>query len=133
MLGIKIQDKKLSNNGGSFLSFDLKDIFAVIGEPVRHSQWRCYDLCYTAKKEDTFNEFRETRFKLSGEEVINFASRIHQTIDGRFEATSKGAAKNPWLIIVAFDSSWFEIWSSQPKIIERLKQHFEKVCDITST
>jgi hypothetical protein len=59
------------------------------------------------------------------------ASRIHQTIDGRFEARSEGAAKNPWLVIVAFDSSWFEVWSSKPWVIEKIKTNFQDTTDIT--
>jgi hypothetical protein len=47
-----------SNNGG-VLSFDFGDILAVIGEPVNKSRWRCYDLCYTARRDGMFYEFRE--------------------------------------------------------------------------
>jgi hypothetical protein len=129
MLGIKIQDKRQSN-GISFLSFDLRDIIAVIGEPVLSSRWLCYDLCYTANRNGRSVEIREERLKISGEELIHLASSIHQTIDGRFEAKSGGAAKMPWLIIIAFDSSWFEVWTSKPQVIEKLKEHFQMVNDI---
>lgn len=130
MLGIKIQDKMLLNSGGSFLSFDLRDILAVIGEPVNESRWRCYDLCYTANKDGRVREIREERLKLSGKELTSLAFEIHQTIDGRFEAKSEGAAKKPWLVIVAFDSSWFEVWSSKDWVIEKLKGHFKMVSNI---
>jgi len=130
MLGIKIQDKRLSKSGGSLLSFDLRDILAVIGEPVNKSRWRCIDLWYTANRNGRLSEIREARLKLSGEELTQLASDIHQTIDGRFEAKSDGATKKPWLIIVAFDSSWFEVWSSKPWAIEKLKKHFQMVSDI---
>ncbi len=129
MLGIKIQDKRQSN-GSSFLDFDLRDVLTVIGEPVKQSKWHCYDLCYTASKEGVFNEFCEPRLKLSGEELIQFASEIHQTIDGRFVVKGEGAAKKPWLVIIADDSSWFEVRSSKTKIIEQIKEHFQVVSDI---
>jgi hypothetical protein len=131
MLGIKIQDKRQSSNG-RFLSFDLRDILAVIGEPVKQSKWLCYNLCYTAKRNGMFNEFRESRLKLSGGELIELASEIHQTIDGRFEAKTEGATKKPYLVIVAFDSSWFEVYSSKSGIIDKLKNHFQMVSDITT-
>jgi hypothetical protein len=88
MLGIKIKDKRLSN------SFDLRDILAVIGEPVNESRWSCYDLCYTANKDGRAREICEERLKLSGKELTSLASEIHQTIDGRFEAKSEVPAKN---------------------------------------
>jgi hypothetical protein len=113
------------------LSFDLRDILAVIGEPVRKSRWRCYDLWFTAKRNEKFSEFRESRLKLTGDELMQFAFEIHQTIDGRFEATGEGAAKKPWLVIKAVDSSWFEVWTSKPKIIEKLKERFQIVNEIS--
>jgi hypothetical protein len=130
MLGIKIQAKNQSNSASGFLDFDLRDILAVIGEPVKQSKWLCYDLWYTAQRNGTFNEFSEARLKFSGDELIQFASETHQTIDGRFEAKTEGAVKKPWLVIIADDSSWFEVWSSKPKIIEQLKEHFQVVNDI---
>lgn len=130
MLGVKIQDSKQSN-GSNFLSFDLQHILAAIGEPVLKSRWRCRNLWYTTTKNGEASEIRETRLNLSGEELIELSSGIHQTIDGRFEARGEGAAKKPWLIIVAFDSSWFEVWSSKPAIHERIRKHFKKVSDIS--
>jgi len=54
MFRIKIQDTKPSAGGTGILSFDLRDILAAIGEPVRLSQWRCHDLRYTAEKDGKF-------------------------------------------------------------------------------
>jgi hypothetical protein len=129
MFGIKIQDSKQSN-GGSNRSFDLRDILTLIGEPILSSRWQCRDLWYTAVREGKFDEIREVRRKLSGEEMMQFATGLHQTIDGRFEARSGGAAKKPWLIILAVDSSWFEVWSSKREVIEKVKAGFEKVSEL---
>lgn len=129
MLGIKIKDTRQSN-GSRFLSFDLRDILAVIGEPILKSRCRCRDLCYTANIDEEASEIREARLNLTDEELIQLSSRIHQTIDGRFEGRGEGVAKKPWLIIVAFDSSWFEVWSSKPAILEMVRKHFKKVSDI---
>ena len=131
MTGIKIQDSISSPSGGSFLSFDLRDILAVVGEAARASRWRCRDLCYTEVRDGGIGEFREDRRKFSGEELIRFAAKVHQTIDGRFEARSGGAAKHPWLIISAVDSSWFEVWSSKLEVLESLKARFQQVSDIS--
>ena len=130
MFGIKIRDAKLSGGGSSYLSFDLRDILTAVGEPVFSSRWRCRDLWYTAERDGKFTEIREARRKLSGEEIMRFAAGIHQTINGRFEARGGGAAKMPWLIILAVDSSWFEVWSSKREVLERVRAHFEQVSDL---
>ncbi|SRR5258705_2405180 len=130
MLGIKIKDSKTSGGGCSFLSFDLRDILSAIGDPASVSHWSCRDLCYTGKKGENFTEIREARRRLSGEEMMRFASEIHQTIDGRFEARNGGGARRPWLIILAVDSSWFEVWSSKREVLERVRTRFEKVTDL---
>lgn len=96
MLGIKIRDTKMSSGGISFLSFDLKDILAVIGdEPILKSRWLCCNLNYGARKDGKFQIFRAVRLKLSGKEMTELALSIHQTYDGRFEAKGAGAAKKP--------------------------------------
>ena len=131
MFGIKIRDSKPSAGGGGVLSFDLRDILEAIGEPALSSEWRCLRLWYTAVKDGTFSEFRETRLRLSGKEIVEFAFSVHQTIDGEFIAKKDGANK-PWLIIRAVDSSWFEVWSSKKKVLEELEARLAKVTPLSS-
>ena len=126
MFGIKIQD---SRPGGGWLSFGLSDILGVIGEPALTSEWRCLNLWYIAVRDGTFDECRERSRKLSGKELVAFAASVHQTIDGEFIAKKQGSNK-AWLIIKAVDSSWFEVWSSKPKVLEELKSKFAKVSSI---
>ena len=130
MPSIRIQDKK-QRNSGRFLSFDLKDILSEIGEPIFKSNWRCTKVWCIKVLDGEPMSFRDSRFKLSGEEFANFASEATQVIDGRFEAKSEGAAKKPWLVIVAFDSTFYEVWSSKSWVIEKLKARFDDVIDIT--
>ena len=127
--GIKIRDRR-SGGANSFLSFDLRDILEAAGEPVLTSRWRCRDLCYTAARGGRFDEFREARRKLNGEEMVRFAAGIHQTLDGRFEARAAGAARRPWLIILAVDGAWFEVWSSKRAVLERVRARFGEVSDL---
>lgn len=127
MLGIKIQD-----SAAGHLGFDLRDILLVIGDSVRASQWRCSDLWYLEERDGQVGELRERRRRFSGEEIIEFAAGVRQTIDGRFVAKST-EGKRPWLIILAVDSSWWEVWSSKPKVLENLKSAFTKVSALEST
>ena len=132
MQGVKIRDIRKSSSGCTVLGFDLRDILDVIGEPARAARWRCRDLWCTASIDGEAVSIEEKKLDFTGEEFIEFASSIHQTIDGRFEVRREGAAKKPWLLIVAFDSSWFEVWTTKPTIIEKLKNRFQDVSDITS-
>jgi hypothetical protein len=131
MPAIRIQ-RKNRPDGKPEKYFDLKDILAAVGERVNKSRWRCRDLWVLARFNDHDDSYRIDRLKLSGEELMEMASKIRQTIDGRFEARGEGAAKNPWLVIVAFDSSWFEVWSSKPWVIDRVKTQLHDTTIITN-
>jgi hypothetical protein len=131
MLGIKIKDSRQLNGGHCLI--DLRDVLTVIGEPVVSSQWICRDLEYIAMRDGDLSEIHESRRKLSGAEMIEFADSIHQTIYGLFEARGAGPTKKLWLKIVVFDSSWVEVWSSKREMIEGLKGYFKKVSDLPAT
>ena len=129
MIGVKIRDKKHSDGGLSSLSFSLKDILAVVVENVLTSRWRCWDLDYLIKINDEWYSNKDKKMKLSGAELIEFSENAGLIIDGRFEAKSEGGAKRPWLLIVAFDTSWYEVWSSKPWVIEKIKARFKDVSE----
>jgi hypothetical protein len=131
MFGIKINDTKESNV--STVLIDLRDILMVIGETVVSSQWICRDIEYTAMRDEELFVLSEDRKKLSGAEMLQFADNTHQIIDGRFEASSGGSAKQLWLIILAIDSSYFEVWSSKHEVIEKLKGYIKKISDLPPT
>ncbi|HEY8559896.1 MAG TPA: hypothetical protein VIL74_05805 [Pyrinomonadaceae bacterium] len=126
----RIKNKKQSDDKPAS-RIDLKDILNTVGDRVIKSRWRCRDLWVLANFDENPDSYRFSRLKVSGDELLEMASKIYQTIDGRFEARSEGAAKTPWLVIVAFDSSWFEVWSSKLWIIEKIKTTFQDTTDIT--
>ena len=130
MPGIRIKDKKQTSGGLRYLDVDLKDILAAIGAPVLNSRWVGRDLWCVRKRNGVAEELREKRLKFSGEELLEFASRAGLIIDGRFEARGHGAAKRPWLIIVAFDSTFYDVWSSKSNVIERIKERYNEVSEI---
>jgi hypothetical protein len=129
MFGIKIQD---SRPGGGPLSFGLADVLKVIGEPALSSEWRCLNLRYIGRKNETWDEFREKRKRFSGKDFVDFAALVGQVIDGEFIAKKHGSNK-AWLIIKAVDSSWFEVWSSKQKVLEEMKSRFVMVSPLLST
>ena len=131
MPSIRIQNK-IQRRSGSILDVQQKDILSAIGEPVLTSRWVSRDLWCVRLRNDTPQELQEKRLKFSGEEIMRFASNAGQVIDGWFEARGQGTAKRPWLIIVAFDSTFYDVWTSKTKVIERIKERYTDVSDIPS-
>lgn len=130
MKGVKIKDLRKTSNGIGILDVYLKDILPLFSERVLSSRWRCWDLDYIQMVDGMPYEIREKRIKMSGAELVKFSESVGQVIDGSFEAKSEGATKHPWLKIVFFDSSWAEVWSSKPWVIEKVREHFKDVTDI---
>ena len=129
MFGIKIQDSTRPAGGGAWLSFDLRDILHSIGEPALESEWRGRGLYYLLMRDGVCGEFDEARRDFSGKEFVEFAATVHQTIDGEFTAKKPGSNK-AWLVIEAVDSSWFEVWSTKPQVLDRLKLKFSEVTSL---
>jgi hypothetical protein len=106
MHGVEFPDK-MASIIGSRLSFDLKDVLAVLGGAVWESQWRVSRLWCMGERTEEFEAYAEQGQLLSGDLLVELASGVFQVIDGDFEAFRSNAEK-PWLIIRAIDSHWFE-------------------------
>lgn len=132
MKGVKIQDKKESSGGGSILNVYLKDILPLLGERVLTSNWRCWNLYYLEKIDEEWYSNKDKTMKISGAELVKFSESVGQIIDGIFEARGEGETKHPWLKIVFFDSSWAEVWSSKSWVIEKVREQFKDVTDISN-
>ena len=79
MPGLRIQKKKRPADKPE-RGFDLKDFLAAAGERVIKSRGRCRDLCVLASFNGQNDLYRMSRLKLSGEELLEMASKIRQTI-----------------------------------------------------
>jgi hypothetical protein len=132
MFGVKISFPKPSSEGDLSVPVNLQNILRVIGESAVGSQWRCLNLWYIAMREETIHECRQRRRDFSGKDLLAFAASVHQTIDGEFIAKKDGSNK-AWLIIKAVDSSWWEVWSTKPKVLEEIEKGFAKVSAIPDT
>jgi hypothetical protein len=130
MKGLKIKDSRKTELG-SFLKFDLKEIFSAIGEPVRVSTWRCHNVECTGENAQRLYEVSEKGESVSGKELVQIVAGIFQTIDGEFEAYRDGK-EDPWLVVNAVDSSWFEVLSVDSAVLERIRSSFQHVSELTS-
>jgi hypothetical protein len=127
MQGLIIKD---SEDG--FLTFDLKEIFSAIGEPVVTSTWRCRSVECVGENADRLQELAAEDQSVSGQELVDIVSGVFQTIDGEFEAYREGK-KKPWLVVNAVDSSWFEVLTLDPFVLEKVKQSFREVSLLSET
>jgi hypothetical protein len=129
MQGIKIKDS-IRAESGYYLSFDLKEIFVAIGDSVLSSTWRCYDVECTGENAGELYKVSDEEQNISGDELLRVVSGIDQTIDGEFEAFY--GEGEPWLVVKAVDSSWFEVWSHDTEILERVRKSFREVSDLSA-
>lgn len=65
---------------------------------------------------------------VSGRTLAHIARMLNQTIEGEFVALGDDA--EAWLVIRAVDSSWFEVWSHRPLVLEQIKGHFHDTTDV---
>ena len=119
-----IRDRRQTERGG-FLNFDLKEIFAAIGDPVIVSTWRCHNVECTGENAQRLHELSDANQSVSGKELVQIAAGIFQTIDGRFEAYRDD--EEPWLVVNAVDSSWFEVLSVDSAVLETIGRSFQDV------
>ena len=125
MQGLKIKDSRQTELGG-FLNFDLKDIFSAIGDLVIVSTWKCHNVECAGENAQSLHELSEEGRSVSGKELVEIVKGIFQTIDGEFEAYRDGK-EEPWLVVNAVDSSWFEVLSLESSVLERVRTSFQDV------
>jgi hypothetical protein len=63
----------------------------------------------------------------AGTRLIEIARGVRQVIWGEFKAYADDALDQPWIVIVAFDSSWFEIHSDDEAVLARIRKAFKDV------
>ncbi len=63
--------------------------------------------------------------RISGAVLLDIAKNVHQVIWGEFAAYADREGPEPHVIIRAVDSSFYEISSDDPLLLDRLKLAFE--------
>jgi hypothetical protein len=119
---------------GRYLAFDLKEILAVLELDARNSRWLCTELwCipFGAPDEQGLEDRYNTGTYLTGEELTALAAETRQVVDGRFRAF-RGTETEPWLIVRAVDSSFWEVFSTEQTVLDRLRAQFKDVVEIAS-
>lgn len=111
---------------GGRLDFDLQEVLQALGPKVSTSAWMIRDLNYVSRDERDIPTFHSSeRKRIPGDELLASLPNLLQVIDGEFRAFEKGS--EPWVIIRAIDSSWWEVQSRDASAFDAIRHRFQNV------
>jgi hypothetical protein len=64
--------------------------------------------------------------RVSGVRLEKIARKVKQVIWGEFNGY-EDSSENPWVTVIAFDSSWYEIQSADATALDRIRSAFRQV------
>jgi hypothetical protein len=109
------------------LAFDLFELLQLIGEPAVGSRWRCSVEALIPKPGvDNLGAALSGDHVYDGAVLLQLAGKTLQIHDGLFEAFRSGETA-PWLILEAFDTTWWEVSSQDSSVLESIRNNFESV------
>ena len=121
--------------------FDLAEIAAAIGEDLLAKlSWKVEMGFFVIHRESEFAQISQLvdpwpngwchrsmdKRSWSFDRLMRFSREKHQVVDGEFvgfKTTPKG--KKKWIVIKAFDSSWWEVWSPDQKLLSKVRAEFQ--------
>ena len=113
------------------LAVDLQHILDLFGERAILSRWHASEVWATGKETgeaaQELENLADGQTFISGEHLNRMSHNLVQVIDGEFPAFEND--NSPWLIIRAVDSSFYEVFSTEPAILDRIRASFRKVSD----
>ena len=129
---VSIHDK--APQGG--LAFDVREILASIYDYTAFYEWMAYDL-------DCTGTHIGEGIPLNTERLLALSAQLKQTIDGCFvgystkcpsvDVVRQDVAHFPTsrasIVVVAVDSAFFEVYTKEIGIVERIKTSFRDVRD----
>lgn len=125
MEGIVIKDQIPD---GSSLSFDLHDVILAIEDELLSSQWECSSVECLGNSSEDLHRFSDKELFVSTDQLLTISSGIYQTIEGKFEAFRQNhPGESPWVVIEIRDGAYFIVWSSEQKILAKLRSRFTQV------
>jgi hypothetical protein len=123
MRGVRIRDLA----EGKYLAFDLKEILHCLGPRARKSDWLCsVEECIGHGDTDTLEASFNSGTRIPGTRFSALANQTRQIVDGVFQAFDPGAS-SPWVRVEAIDSSYWEVFSDDPKILSMISNAFKDV------
>ena len=127
MRGVRICD--MHERG--FLAVDLQHILDLFGERTIQSQWRASEVWETGEAGEELERLADAKTLIPGDRLSDLAHHLVQVIDGEFAGFESGN-DSPWIIIRAVDSTFYEVLSEEPAVLDRVRAAFQKVSDSES-
>jgi len=124
MRGVTIRDMVESRK---FLAVDLRHILDLLGERAIQSRWRASEVWATGDASSKLEAAADGQAFITGEHLSRMAHNLAQVIDGEFLAFEN--SDSPWIIIRAVDSSFYEVFSDEPAVLDRVRKSFQRVSD----
>ena len=113
------------------LAVDLKHILDLYRERTIRSQWRASWVYATGRESGEpvaeLMRLADGQTFIAGEHLSRIAHALDQVIDGEFSAFESGGT--PWVIIRAVDASLYEVFSTEPAVLDIVRASFRKVSD----
>jgi hypothetical protein len=108
------------------LGFDLPDVLKALGPRVSSSAWAIGGLHYVSRDERDIPALQgKDGARIVGAELLSSLPNLLQVIDGEFRAFEVG--REPWVIVRAFDSSWWEVESEDGVTLSAIRERFQNV------
>jgi len=117
---------------GGVLAFDLRDVIRVLAPRSLAATWTI-----TSPEESSFEatgvggqrleELAGAAARIAGDELLVIADDIVQVIWGYFVGALPDDPHQEWLTIRAFDSSFYEVETSDADAVEKVKSRFSDV------
>jgi hypothetical protein len=138
MKTIRISDS--TPNG--VLTVDLSGILRAVGSRAVKSVWRASpveasivghlivetdEIWGTGDGADELDELARSGMRVGGARLVEVAKKVTQIIWGEFKGYDGTSSVDPWAIIIAFDSTWFEVRSTDDEALSRLQASFTDI------
>jgi hypothetical protein len=129
MHGVVIRDGTEPGGRGG-LEFDLAEILSALGPRVAASRWSCRNLSYVSKDERDIDPLDRAASggSVEGRDLLSALPQLLQVLDGEFLGTE--GLPQPWVVIRAVDSGWWEVRSEDQSALESIRRRFRVVEDL---
>ncbi|NEU13214.1 hypothetical protein G3T14_13865 [Methylobacterium sp. BTF04] len=116
------------------LDFDLRHILAALGAQAIECWWMIsgvavYDEAFDATGEQAgrLEELAASGRRIKGDRLRDLANGTQQVIWGEFQGYVDASATVPVLIVRAIDSTFYEVATNDPRVLQNLKATFRDV------
>jgi hypothetical protein len=129
-----VQAIRIHDKAKDVLAFDLSEVLAALGPRGLNAYWTVGGVSADDGNFDATGDGAGALEGLakSGERIIGMrlakiAKAVRQVIWGEFKDYRDKLSDTPTVVVVAFDSSWWEVRSDEKTLLERVAKAFEDV------